>query len=101
MALHACCTGPSGQRPYRTGPGRCEDDGSLATASRARAGLAPRCWVLMNTTTLTDPRADLVAAWLGGRVIRTQQAYRQALAHYAAWAGTDPAAAVVLIFDSH
>jgi len=55
----------------------------------------------MNTTTLTDPRADLVAAWLGGRVIRTQQAYRQALAHYAAWAGTDPAAAVVLIFDSH
>ena len=48
----------------------------------------------MNTTTLTDPRADLVAAWLGGRVIRTQQAYRQALGHYAAWAGTDPAAAV-------
>ena len=48
----------------------------------------------MNTMTLTDPRADLVAAWLGGRVIRTQQAYRQALGHYAAWAGTDPAAAV-------
>ena len=48
----------------------------------------------MNTTTVVDPRTDLVAAWLGGRVIRTQVAYRQALSHYAAWVGADPAAAV-------
>ena len=48
----------------------------------------------MNTTTVSDPRTDLVEAWLGGRVIRTQRAYRQALGHYAAWTGADSRSAV-------
>jgi len=48
----------------------------------------------MNTSAVADPRTDLVAAWLGGRIIRTQRAYRQALTNYAAWVGEGPEAAV-------
>jgi integrase/recombinase XerC len=54
----------------------------------------------MDTSTPTDPRTELVGAWLGGHVIRTQMAYRQALAHYAAWRGSEPAEAVADLLEA-